>query len=111
MTDNMMHEKLANRIRWTLADIRAQMHILSPRDGGAVVDEALLGATQEALKRRKRGLERLLERLGEDGFDTCEECGEPIGVKRMLAVPETRLCFGCKSLREEVWPMRTTARF
>lgn len=111
MTDNRMHEQLANRIRWTLADIRAQLHTLSPPEGGAVVEEALLSATQEALKRRKRGLERLLERLGEDDFDTCEECGDSIGVKRMLAMPETRLCFGCKSLREEVWPMRTTARF
>lgn len=110
MTNNTMHEQLANRIRWTLADIHAQMHTLSTPEGGAVVDEALLGATQEALKRRKKGLERLLERLDEDDFDTCEECGDPIGVKRMLAMPETRLCIGCKSLREEVWPMRPHAR-
>ena len=51
MTDNMMHEKLANRIRWTLADIRAQVRSLSTPEGAAMVDEALLGATLEALKR------------------------------------------------------------
>lgn len=109
--NNSIHEQLARSIRWTLADIRAQMHTLSTPEGAAVVDEALLGATLEALKRRAQGLEGLLDRLGEDDFDACEECGEPIGVKRLLAMPETRLCFGCKSLREEAWPMRTAARF
>jgi len=111
MVNKLMHEQLARGIRWNLAGIRAQMNALSAPEGAAVVDEALLGATLEALKRRAKGLEGLLERLGEDGFDECEECGEPIGFKRLLAMPETRLCFGCKSLREEAWPMRTAARF
>ena len=109
--NSSMHEPLARSIRWTLADIRAQVRSLSTPEGAAMVDEALLGATLEALKRRAKGLEGLRARLGQEDFDACVECGETIGDKRLLAVPETWICIACKISREEAWPMRATARF
>jgi RNA polymerase-binding transcription factor DksA len=36
------------------------------------------------------------------GRDSCAECAEPIGFKRLMARPVTTLCFECKSAREQV---------
>ena len=41
-----------------------------------------------------------LERLDSNAIDECEDCGEPIGVKRLLARPVTTLCIDCKEERE-----------
>jgi DnaK suppressor protein len=34
-------------------------------------------------------------RLDDADFGVCERCGEPIEMKRLLALPETSLCFSC----------------
>jgi DnaK suppressor protein len=51
----------------------------------------LLGKIQDALRRLDGG-----------DIDECEECGEPIGFKRLMARPVTTLCFECKTAREQV---------
>ena len=51
----------------------------------------LLGKIQDALRRLDGG-----------DIDECEECGEAIGFKRLMARPVTTLCFECKSAREQV---------
>jgi DnaK suppressor protein len=43
-----------------------------------------------------------LRRLEGGDIDECEECGELIGFKRLLARPVTTLCFECKTAREQV---------
>ena len=43
-----------------------------------------------------------IERLQNGTIDECEECGEPIGAKRLLARPVTTLCIACKEEREKV---------
>jgi len=42
-----------------------------------------------------------IERLEAGTIDECEECGEPIGAKRLLARPVTTLCIDCKEEREK----------
>jgi DnaK suppressor protein len=44
-----------------------------------------------------------LVRLENNEIDVCEECGEPISFRRLLARPVTTLCIDCKeqSEREE----------
>ena len=44
-----------------------------------------------------------LARLDANEIDVCEECGEPISFRRLLARPVTTLCIDCKeqSEREE----------
>src|SRR3954464_5605490 len=44
-----------------------------------------------------------LARLDADEIDVCEDCGEPISFRRLLARPVTTLCIECKeqSEREE----------
>jgi DnaK suppressor protein len=40
-------------------------------------------------------------RLKEETIDQCEDCGEGIGFKRLMARPVTTLCIDCKERREE----------
>lgn len=42
-----------------------------------------------------------LVRLGAGTLDECEECGETIGFKRLMARPVTTLCFECKTAKEQ----------
>jgi DnaK suppressor protein len=41
-----------------------------------------------------------LARLEDGTINQCEDCGEPIGFKRLLARPVTTLCIDCKERRE-----------
>jgi len=41
-----------------------------------------------------------LQRLEAGTIDSCEDCGEPIGYRRLLARPVTTLCIECKVDRE-----------
>jgi len=42
-----------------------------------------------------------LERLEGGGIDECEECGEKIAFRRLLARPVTTLCIDCKEEKEK----------
>ena len=41
-----------------------------------------------------------LERLEDETFGICGECGEEIPLKRLMARPVTRLCIDCKKAQE-----------
>lgn len=45
-------------------------------------------------------IERALTKIGSDGFGICEDCDEAIPPRRLLAVPEARLCAKCQSFEE-----------
>ncbi len=45
-------------------------------------------------------IEDALERLKENVYGTCEECGEPIAENRLRALPSTRVCVECQSRHE-----------
>jgi DnaK suppressor protein len=45
-------------------------------------------------------IEDAFDRLSLDCYEECEECGEPIAQKRLLAMPFTRVCVECKSKHE-----------
>lgn len=45
-------------------------------------------------------IERALERLEEGCYESCEECGGPIGEERMEALPFATQCIGCKRVSE-----------
>ncbi|RMH45146.1 MAG: RNA polymerase-binding protein DksA [Deltaproteobacteria bacterium] len=53
-------------------------------------EKKLLAKIDEALARLERG-----------EIDECEDCGDSIGFKRLLARPVTTLCVACKEDREE----------
>ncbi|MBI1912281.1 MAG: TraR/DksA family transcriptional regulator [Deltaproteobacteria bacterium] len=42
-------------------------------------------------------IEDALERIKDNSYGTCEECGEPIAEDRLRALPATRVCVECQS--------------
>ena len=58
------------------------------------------------LRGRERSLlqkiDQALRKLDEGEFGVCEECEEPINVKRLEARPETDLCIRCKEDQEHM---------
>jgi DnaK suppressor protein len=70
----------------------------------ASVEEGLYSTELRLHDREKRLLgkiEQALERLEKGEIDECEDCGEEIGFKRLLARPVTPLCVLCKQDRED----------
>ncbi len=57
------------------------------------------------MKERERGLllkiERTLEKIKDNSFGICEECGCEISDKRMEARPVVTLCIDCKTEQEK----------
>ncbi len=49
---------------------------------------------------RLKNITNALTKLEEGKIDECEECGESIGNKRLLAIPGVRLCVICAEDRE-----------
>lgn len=47
-----------------------------------------------------RKIEAALARIEAGSYGVCEECGEEIEVKRLIARPVTTLCIDCKSRQE-----------
>ena len=72
-----------------------------------VIDQAsFCSNTRFTLRMRDREaklikkIEEALQRLEDGTFGTCEECGEEIPLKRLMARPVTTLCIQCKKEQE-----------
>ena len=59
-------------------------------------DSALLLRTQDELKL----LHRQLERLDDDDFGLCRDCGVEIAANRIASLPSTELCIACAQQEE-----------
>ena len=81
------------------------------RDRGQVgrdsIDESMeeeLFSTELRLRDREKFLlgkiTEAIDRLDANAIEDCEDCGEPIAFKRLLARPVTTLCIDCKEERE-----------
>jgi DnaK suppressor protein len=72
------------------------------------IDESMeeeIFSTELRLRDREKFLlgkiDEALRRLDENTVDECEDCGESIGFKRLLARPVTTYCIDCKEEREK----------
>ena len=116
----MLTDNERQRLRETL-DLERQRLLRNAQDGLSfamnrernVGRDSLDESTEEELfstELRLRDREKWLlnkingaiERLESGTIDECEECGEPIGARRLLARPVTTLCISCKEEREKV---------
>ncbi len=69
------------------------------------ISEGMLSTDLRLRDREKKLLGKIrgaVSRLADGTIDECEDCGEPIGFKRLLARPVTTLCIHCKESREEL---------
>ena len=55
---------------------------------------------QDRDQARLKGIENALQRMATDDFGYCDECGENISKKRLMAVPLTSMCINCQSIEE-----------
>lgn len=51
-------------------------------------------------------IEDALERLRDNSYGVCEECGEPVAEERLRALPATRVCVECMSKMEREQKIR-----
>jgi RNA polymerase-binding transcription factor DksA len=74
---------LRNLLEYRLSDARASAH-----------------AAQEEARRwqdETRGVEAALQRLDDGVYGDCAECGRPIGLQRLLVMPEALACGACEA--------------
>ena len=63
----------------------------------ALQSQAMAQVTQNRRHVLRRGLLSALQRLKDDNFGFCEDCGEDIAPKRLEFNPTALLCVGCVS--------------
>ena len=66
--------------------------------------EGMLSTDLRLRDREKKLLNKIkgaMSRWDSGTIDECEDCGDPIGFKRLMARPVTTLCIHCKESREE----------
>ena len=94
--------KKKEEARRRYASRRAELGDLSTKVVGDFGDEAFRNnalVTENALAEQEfiqyRFLEEAERRLESGNFGCCQVCGEPIEVSRLLAMPETSICYAC----------------
>ena len=66
----------------------------------AMQQQSMVRANRAAAQLRLKQAETALQRIGQDDYGVCAECGEEVGFARLEVRPETPFCLSCQSLRE-----------
>lgn len=61
----------------------------------SMANQAISGQRLTDSKRTLMRLERALDRVDDEHFGVCTECGEDIAIGRLLVMPEATLCVDC----------------
>jgi DnaK suppressor protein len=80
----------------TLAERSGDLVDMAANETGAAV-QIRLDQTDSKLQ---RAIEDALTRIRQQRFGICEECGQPIGIARLAAVPWARHCRDCKERQD-----------
>jgi DnaK suppressor protein len=101
-------EKDKLRIEQSLVNTERQLQDAVLEQGGDEVDEANAlsnAALSIRLKERERQLlvkvNAALKRIQLGSYGECQDCGDEIGLKRLLIRPVTTLCIMCKEKQEK----------
>jgi DnaK suppressor protein len=114
-----MEPKLAERFRKRLLQVREQIiEGIRQRDVSAQVmgqngiqdigDESATSSNRHllmSLSENERGklmeVDEALDRIENGTFGICEDCGEPIALKRLEVIPDARYCVECQENLEK----------
>lgn len=105
-----LKEKLLAQRRAILAQHLNSVPVAAPMEPatGDAADAASHNDLKEMSLNLKEGEKKTLERIEEalskienGTYGHCEECGETIPVKRLLAMPQARYCVGCQEMMEK----------
>jgi len=105
--NDIIREKLLSEKNRILSDVSAKIRQESSqeqREIGDIYDIAsdererelslMLGDRE---RKKLAEIDLALERIKEGTYGVCEECGEPVGEKRLEVLPFTRVCVDCQS--------------
>jgi len=59
-------------------------------------NDEVLDALDSQIRAEIKQIEKTLAQMDEGAYGRCEECGEPIGEKRLEALPHATRCIGCE---------------
>lgn len=97
-----LHEKINRQIAFLATDSLHKADNDEPRDD--VTDDfdrdfalSLLTSEHDILFE----INQALQRLGEQTYGRCEQCGATIGATRLEAIPFARMCIGCQEAAEK----------
>ena len=62
----------------------------------ALMNEGLAQASMSRAREEVGLIEQALERVEDGTYGLCQSCREPIGVDRLMAIPEALHCTGCR---------------
>jgi DnaK suppressor protein len=103
---SILEEKRLALVRNAQASLEQDMQL----DTNEMPDEVDLASSEyiQSFALRLRGrernfldkIEKALRKIDDGEFGVCEDCEEPIGLKRLEARPETTLCIRCKEDQE-----------
>ncbi len=65
-----------------------------------VAEVGIALSLQGRMRERRRQAEAALKRLDSGDYGLCDDCGEAIGLARLMANPATSLCVHCQAERE-----------
>ncbi|NJB68293.1 DnaK suppressor protein [Desulfobaculum xiamenense] len=102
-TLTLMLDGISNNGKATIAELSAEGDKLADSTDWASSETLRSMACRLRDREHKmiRKIHEALQRIEEDTYGICEECGEPISTARLRARPVTTLCVECKSLQEE----------
>jgi DnaK suppressor protein len=70
-------------------------------EAATIYNKHILLTLTENERIRLRELDEALDRIDAGTYGTCEECGEPIGLKRLEVNPVATYCVPCKTKLEQ----------
>jgi len=69
---------------------------VAAEDRQAIIDEATLAHATAELQQ----IAAALRRVNDASYGECQDCGEPIDERRLLALPATPFCTACQAILE-----------
>jgi len=66
----------------------------------AIQQQSMAAANRRGAQLRLQQVKAALERLADEEYGDCAQCGEPVGFARLRVRPETPFCVKCQSGRE-----------
>ena len=108
LRDRLMSEQ--KRLNEELEQMRASANPTEERREGSPFGKREEEATESLELERRLALEKqireqlaevetALEKFDNDSYGNCEDCGRPIALERLEALPSARLCVACKELQ------------
>lgn len=101
MLEDMRHEIVSNA-EHLIDTMRDETNSIPDENDRATKESEFAVKLREQDRERRLlyKIEAALARVESKEFGNCSECGDPIGLKRLLARPVAIFCFECKNLRE-----------